>query len=124
VIITLAPGYANNEFLVLTLVTRRRATPINDHWPNILASPHSQTALTPKRWLSFAQQTIFWADAFTSHYKPQKQCTESHYTPGLPDGFFSDQNPNLVIFCNGNCCYIFWSFGIFYDHWVYFIGLW
>jgi hypothetical protein len=43
--------------------------------------------------------------------------------PGLPDGFFSDQKiTNWVYFggpWNVKCCYIFWSFGIFQDHWVF-----
>jgi hypothetical protein len=38
--------------------------------------------------------------------------------------------PNIPIWeyfgghCNGNCCYIFWSFGLFYEHWVYFTNIW
>jgi sugar lactone lactonase YvrE len=47
--------------------------------------------------------------------------------PGLPDGFFSDQKfPIWARFggpWNGKCCLTFWSFGVFYDQWVYFMGI-
>jgi hypothetical protein len=38
---------------------------------------------------------------------------------------FQKKIPNLGTFWrNGICCYIFWPFGIFYDRWVHFMGIW
>jgi hypothetical protein len=47
---------------------------------------------------------------------------------GLPDGFFSDQTAQFWVYfggpLDGNGCFIFESFVIFHDHWVYFMGIW
>jgi hypothetical protein len=47
---------------------------------------------------------------------------------GLPDGFFSDQNDQYVFILENRgmenvVTYMFWSFGVFYNHWVQYI-LW
>jgi hypothetical protein len=54
---------------------------------------------------------------------------QKYWKTGLPDGFFSDQKyqfgyiledlgmENVVM-------YIFGSFGLFYNYWVYVMGIW
>jgi hypothetical protein len=68
---------------------------------------------------------------------PDQQCSNdilSQSRTGLPDGLFSNQNPNLGIFGGAfdwkmliyfkAVWYILWSFGIFYDHLVHFVFIW
>jgi hypothetical protein len=38
---------------------------------------------------------------------------------GLPDGIFSNKFGGP---CKRRCWYILWTFGLFYGHWVYFMG--
>jgi hypothetical protein len=50
------------------------------------------------------------------------------FCPGLPDGISSNRKSQFrcILYigsCSGRCWYIYWPFGLFYGHLVYFVAI-